>query len=190
MADKSRSDLTRLLHEWRSGDEAALERLIPLVYEELRTLAGRHLDRERAGHTLSPTGLVHEAFLNLAKGQPPELHDRVHFYAVASRVMRRVLVWHARRRTAVKRGGGAVPITLDGAVAWSEGPADDVLALDQALEELESLDERLSRVVECRHFGGLTVPETALALSISPTTVKRDWVTARAWLRRRLGDTP
>ncbi len=188
MSTAERPEVTRLLHDWRSGDAVALERLMPMVYDELRRLAGLQLRRERAGHTLTPTALVHEAFLNLAQGDPPALNDRVHFYAVAARVMRRVLVWHARKRTAAKRGGGVQPVTLDGQSVVADGPAEDILALDGALQALEELDERLCRVVECRYFAGLSVVETGEALGISPTTVKRDWTTARAWLRRALSD--
>lgn len=179
--------VTALLHAWEDGDEGALDRLVPLVYDELKRLAGSHLRREQAGHTLSSTALVHEAWINLAKGPAPRLDDRVHFYAIASRVMRRVLVWHARRRTAAKRGGGAVALPLEAAREMAAASDADVLALDEAMVELERLDERLCRIVECRHFGGLTVTETATALDVSPSTVKRDWTTARAWLRRRLG---
>jgi RNA polymerase sigma factor (TIGR02999 family) len=180
--------VTRLLEDWREGEPDALEQLIPLVYHELRRLAGRHLERERPGHTLSATALVHEAFMNLADGEVPRLNDRVHFFAIASRVMRRVLVWNARRRSAAKRGGGGPMVTLNEEAAMAETTADEVLALDRALDELDALDERLCRVVECRYFTGLTVPETAEALGISPATVKRDWTTAKAWLKRRLSE--
>lgn len=186
MTPADHPQVTRLLRDWQDGDPEALEHLLPLVYDELRSLAGRHLGRERPGHTLSATGLVHEAYLNLAAGSTPDLNDRVHFFAIASRVMRRVLVWHARRRSAAKRGGGGPLVTLNEETALAETAAEEVLALDQALKELEVLDERLCRVVECRYFTGLTVPETAEALGTSPATVKRDWTTARAWLKNRL----
>lgn len=181
-------EVTQLLHQWQAGDAHALDRLVPLVYEELRAQAQRHVRRERDGHTLTPTALVHEAFLNLAGESPVPWEDRVHFFAVASRVMRRVLIWYARRRNAAKRGGGIAPVTFDDDLAISDARAEDLLSLDEALARLEALDPRLCRVVECRYFGGLTVPETAAALDISPATVKRDWQTARAWLRRELSD--
>lgn len=180
------SPVTALLHDWKDGDDRALESLIPLVYDELKRLAGAQLRNERPGHTLSATALVHEAYVNLARGPAPHLDDRVHFYAIASRVMRRVLVWHARKRTAAKRGGGAAALPLEAAHDVGTAPDHDILALDEAMAELEQVDERLCRVVECRHFGGLGVEETATALGVSPTTVKRDWTTARAWLKRRL----
>jgi RNA polymerase sigma factor (TIGR02999 family) len=188
MHPTDRPPVTRLLKDWQEGDPVALEHLLPLVYEELRRLAGRQLGKERPGHTLSATALVHEAYLNLAHGEAPRLNDRAHFFAIASRVMRRVLVWHARRRGAAKRGGGEPMVTLNEELAHADADADaeEVLALDEALQELEALDARLCRVVECRYFTGLTVPETAEALGISPATVKRDWTTARAWLKRRL----
>ncbi len=178
--------VTTLLHAWKDGDDGALDALVPLVYDELKRLAGGHLRREREGHTLSSTALVHEAWMNLARGPAPRLEDRVHFYAIASRVMRRVLVWHARRRNAAKRGGGTPPLPLEAAGHVAVTSDHDILALDEAMGELEQMDERLCRVVECRHFGGLNVQETATALGVSATTVKRDWTTARAWLKRRL----
>lgn len=188
MPSPAPSEVTRLLHDWQAGDERAFDRLLPLVYEQLRTQARRHLRRERDGHTLTPTALVHEAFLSLAGESPVPWTDRVHFFAIASRVMRQVLIWYARRRSAAKRGGGLAPVTLDDDLALTDARADDLLALDESLVRLEALDPRLCRVVECRYFGGLTVDDTAAALSISPATVKRDWQTARAWLRRDLAD--
>ena len=179
-------DVTQLLQAWKGGDGEAFEALLPLVYDELRRLAGRHIDRERPGHTMSATALVHEAYINLAKGQVPSLNDRAHFLAIASRVMRRVLVWHARKRGTAKRGGGQAPLTLDEGLHSGSSGLEDVLALDGALKELERVDPRLCRVVECRYFTGLSVPETAEALEISPATVKRDWVIAKAWLKDRL----
>ena len=181
-------EVTQLLQHWQQGDEAALDELVPLVYDELRRQAHRHMQHERDDHTLSTTALVHEAFLNLAGEVDVAWQDRTHFFAIASRVMRRVLIWYARRRNAAKRGGGRAPVSRDEAVVLSASRVDELLALDQALTQLEAMDERLCRVVECRHFGGLSVQETAEALSISPATVKRDWQTARAWLRRELGE--
>lgn len=182
--------VTRLIEEWRNGDASAVDELMPLVYDELRAIARHHLRSERADHTLSSTALVHEAFLNLAAPEPPNVNDRVHFFAIASRVMRRVLVWHARKHGAAKRGGGQRPITLDEEAVLADHRLEDLLALDQALGRLEELDPRLCRVVECRHFGGLSVPETSEALGVSTATVKRDWRTARAWLRRELDGGP
>lgn len=189
--DSSPAAITALLVRWQSGEPDALDRLIPLVYRELQAIARRHLSRERPGHTLSTSGLVHEAYLELLGQSAVEWRDRVHFYAIASRTMRRILVWHARKRNAAKRSGGPM-LTLDEAIAVSpDGTgADDLLALNDALERLEQVDPRLCRVVECRHFGGLSVEETAVALDISPATVKRDWQAARAWLRLALAGEP
>lgn len=185
----SPTEITALLVRWRSGDADALDRLLPVVYRELQAIARRHLARERPGHTLSTSGLVHEAYLELLGQSTVDWRDRVHFYAIASRTMRRILVWHARKRHAAKRSGGPL-LTLDEAIAIAPGGSDPaaLLALNDALERLEAVDPRLCRVVECRHFGGLTVEETAAALEISPATVKRDWQAARAWLRVALED--
>lgn len=185
----SSTEITALLVRWRSGDADALDRLLPLVYRELQAIARRHLAHERPGHTLSTSGLVHEAYLELLGQASVDWQDRVHFYAIASRTMRRILVWHARKRHAAKRDGGPM-LTLDEATAVvpSDAGAADLLALNDALERLEQVDPRLCRVVECRHFGGLSVEETATALGISPATVKRDWQAARAWLRVALED--
>lgn len=179
------ADVTRLLHRWREGSDSALGELVPMVYNELQAIARRHLAREHPGHTLTTAALVHEAYLELVNQAAVEWQDRVHFFAIASRTMRRVLVWHARKRNAVKRGANSL-LTLDDAIAISACSSDDaeeLLALDDALQRLEAMDERLCRVVECRYFGGLSVEETATALGISPATVKRDWQAARAWLR-------
>jgi RNA polymerase sigma factor (TIGR02999 family) len=183
------TEITRLLHAWRAGESHALDRLVPLVYDELKVIASRHLARERPGHTLTTAALVHEAYLELLGQSAVEWQDRVHFYAIASRTMRRVLVWHARRRNAAKRGAGRL-LTLDEhlVVSSDDDDAAELLALDDALERLEAADPRLCRVVECRHFGGLSVEETAMALGISPATVKRDWQAARAFLRVILGE--
>ena len=182
----STHEVTLLLQRWRDGDEAALDDLMPIVYEALRQLAHRHLQHERAGHTLSTTALVHEAYLNLVGQAALTLQNRGHFFAIASRVMRRVLIWYARRRNAEKRGAGQPALPLDGVSLATSMKVDELLALDQAMARLEAMDERLCRVVECRFFGGLSVQETGDALGISPATVKRDWQTARAWLRREL----
>lgn len=178
----SRGDVTRLLAAVDAGDSGALERLLPLVYDELRRLAEIQLRGERAGHTLQPTALVHEAYMKLAGGDL-SISDRAHFLAIASRAMRQALVDHARRRDRAKRGGGLRPVTLTGG-SWSEAlDLDELLALDAALEELEP---RQRQVVEGRFFGGMTEDEVASVLGVTRRTVRRDWVKARAWLYRRL----
>jgi RNA polymerase sigma factor (TIGR02999 family) len=184
-----------LLARWSQGDEAALSRMLPLVYDELRRMAQRHLQRERDGHTLQRTGLVHEAYLRLAQQGPLQWESRAHFFGWASTLMRHILIDHARSRRASKRGGGAVVLSLDamldstGGAVEPPAPEDsiDLLAMDHALKRLEQLDPQQSRVVELRFFGGLSVVETAEALGISAATVKREWATARAWLLREMG---
>lgn len=181
-------DVTTLLARWSSGDPEALEQLTPIVYDELRRIARRHLARERKDHTLQSTALVHEAYLRLIGGSGSEYHNRQHFFAVAAQVIRRVLVDHARAVNAAKRGGGAQKILLEDqpeASAPSENVAE-VLALHEALERLAGFDQQQARIVELRYFAGLSIEETAEVLSISPATVKRDWVMARAWLAREL----
>ena len=178
--------ITALLVRWRDGDRAALEQLMPLVYEELRRLAQHYLRGERSEHTLQSTALVHEAYLRLAGDHPPYWQNRAHFFAIAARIMRRILVDHARLRIADKRGVGACRVQLDESLALSKQTDLDVLELDRALSELAGLDEQQSRIVELRFFGGLSVEDTSDVLGISPATVKRDWVTARAWLYRAL----
>jgi RNA polymerase sigma factor (TIGR02999 family) len=175
---------------WRSGDPTALDDLLPRVYDELRALADAYMRRERAGHTLQPTALVHEAFLRLLRLPPGSVQNRVHFFALAAQAMRRILADHARRHRAAKRGGNAVrvPLVLVEGGAPAAAAGDDVAAddLDAALEDLAKLDERQARVVELRFFGGLSIEETAEVLAVSPATVKRDWLVARAWLHREL----
>ena len=180
-------EVTQLLLEWSRGDERALEELVPLVYGELRRLARRHLSHERPGHTLQPTALVHEAYLRLAGQRQENFEGRTHFLRVAAQIMRRILVDHARKHKASKRGGEACRLSLDEALEAPGGQGVDLVALDQALKELEQLDPQQSRIVELRYFGGLSIAETATAAGVSPATVKRDWVTARAWLRRQIG---
>jgi RNA polymerase sigma factor (TIGR02999 family) len=182
--------VTDALLAMRAGDAHALDRLAPLVYEDLRRVARRQLGAEQAGHTLSPTALVHEAWMRLAAQQRAEWGDRAQFFALAARMMRRVLVDHARRRHAQRRGGAAArPVTLSaleatlsGAVAASSERAEELLALDEALERLAALDARLASVVEMRFFAGFTEQETAEALGVTARTVARDWVVAKAWL--------
>lgn len=184
-----RRDITLLLREWQGGSAEALERLIPLVYDELHTLASRYLSRERRDHTLQTTALVNEAYLKLAGQREVDWQSRAHFFGIAAQLMRRILVDDARRNGRVKRGGHALPLPLDDADPSSPpAPVDaiDVYALDRALSRLEALDPGQGRVVELRFFGGLTIEETAEVMSISSATVKREWAVARAWLYREL----
>jgi RNA polymerase sigma factor (TIGR02999 family) len=178
--------VTELLHSWHSGDETARDRLVPLVYGELHRLARMQLARERGGHTLQPTALVHEAYLRLRSHRHLDWQGRTHFFALAATTMRRILISHARKHRAVKRGHGGVAVTLCEEHAMTAACDVDLIALDAALSELERLDRRQCRVVEMRYFGGLTIEETADALGISPATVKLDWSLARAWLFREL----
>ena len=164
---------------------------MPLVYEELRRLAHRYLSRERSDHTLQSTALVHEAYLRLAGQNPPQWQNRAHFFGIAAHIMRQILVEYARGRSAAKRGGNALTLTLDDAVALPQQTDVDVVALDKALGELSGLDAQQGRIVELRFFAGLTIEDTSEVLGISPATVKRDWVTARAWLFRAMtGEAP
>jgi RNA polymerase sigma factor (TIGR02999 family) len=178
--------VTTLLVRWREGDRQALEELMPLVYEELRRLARHYLRQERSDHTLQSTALVHEAYLRLAGGNAPNWQNRAHFFGVAAHIMRQILVEHARGRDAAKRGGNVCKLALDDAVAPLQQIDVDVVALDRALTELSELDSQQGRIVELRFFGGLTIEDTSEVLGISPATVKRDWVTARAWLYRAM----
>jgi RNA polymerase sigma-70 factor (ECF subfamily) len=179
-------DVTHLLIQWSKGDSAALDALVPLVYGELRRLAQLYLSREKPGHTLSSTALVHEAYLRLVKQKDVTWQNRAHFFGVAARMMRRILVDHARRRGYAKRGGGAVTLALDQAVAPAPQREIDLVALDDALDTLAKLDERQSRMVELRFFGGLSIEETSELLGVSAPTVKREWASARAWLYREI----
>jgi RNA polymerase sigma factor (TIGR02999 family) len=173
--------VSELLAQWRAGDEESLRRLVPLVYNELRRLAHYYLRRERPDHTLQTTALVHEAYLCLMKEPPSELENRAHFFAVCANLMREILVQYARRRNAAKRDGG-YRLTLDVADALPRGRNLDLIALDEALQELAKLDPQQSRIVELRFFGGLSIEETSHVLGISAATVKRHWTTARVWL--------
>jgi len=179
-------EVTELLRSWRQGDAAALERLIPLVHGELRRVARSHFRREHPGHTLQATALVHEVYLRLVAIDRMTLNDRTHFFAVAARLMRQILVDHARRKRADKRGRGVTMLSLDEVLPVSSTPIVDVLALDQALEALSSRDARQCRVVELRFFAGLSIDETAQAIGVSAATVEREWTMAKAWLHRRL----
>lgn len=180
------SSVTELLLECRSDDRAA-DRLFPVVYEELRRIAHRHLRRERTGHTLGTTALVHEAYLKLVDISRVEWRDRVHFLSMAARAMRRILVDYARQHRAERRGGGVTPLGLDEADLSVEAQADELIALDEALTRLGGLSPRLVQVVEHRFFAGMSEEETAQALSVTGRTVRRDWVKARGWLRQALG---
>jgi RNA polymerase sigma factor (TIGR02999 family) len=185
MADDSEPELTRLLQDWSNGQPQALPRLMELVYPELHKIAAYHLSRERQGHTLQPTALVNEAYLRLAPhGSRTHWENRRHFFAVAARVVRAVLVDHARARLAGKRGSGGVSVELWDAAAQVPAPTVDLLDLDAALSALEEIDPQQSRVVELRHFAGLSIEETADLLQISPSSVKRDWLVAKSWIRR------
>ncbi len=183
-------DVTQLLIDWNNGESAALDRLMPLVYNELHRLAQRYMARERRGHTLQPTALVHEAFLQLIDQNRVRWANRAHFFGVASQLMRRITMLHVRQLKAAKRGGGMPNIAFDEALDVPIGRAAELVALDDALDALAALEPRLARVVEMRFFGGMTVEETAEALDLSPTTVKREWRTARAWLLDHLRHTP
>jgi RNA polymerase sigma factor (TIGR02999 family) len=183
--DGAQRTVTMLLRDWRAGDRAAFDALMPLVYDELHRLASHYLRGERAGHTFRPTDLVSEAYLRLAGAAQPELNDRVHFFAIAARSMRQILVDHARKRCADKRGSGDKPVTLDESLPIPDRP-EELLALDEALEELAKLDDKKARVVELHYFGGMTQDEVAKALEVHVNTVQRHLRFAEAWLHRRL----
>lgn len=182
-------DVTQLLVDYSNGKREALDVLTPLVYGELRNLAARYLRRERSDHTLQSTALVHEAYLRLIDQNQVRWQNRAHFFGVAAQMIRRILVDHARTRHAQKRGGNAQKLSLDEAIGLPEQRDLDIIALDDALKLLAELDPQQSKVIELRFFGGLSIEETAEALGISPATVKREWVTARAWLLRQLSRT-
>lgn len=186
MTEASSSDITLLLHAWRGGDQLALQRLTPMVYEELHRMARHYTARERDGHTLQTTALINEVYLRLVKVKEVQWQDRAHFFAVSAQLMRRILTDFARSHGYQKRGGGARPVPLDEACLASPAPGVDLVALEQALTRLGETDARKSKVVELRFFGGLTVDETAEVLQISGETVMRDWSVARAWLLREL----
>jgi RNA polymerase sigma factor (TIGR02999 family) len=182
----SQHEITRLLAEWSNGDRQALEKLTPLVYDELRRLAARYLRQERAGHTLQSTALVHEAYMKLVGQNNVQWQNRAHFFGIAAQMIRRILVDYARARKADKRGSGAEKLSLDEAIALPGGQDLDLVALDDALEGLAKIDPRQSRLVELRFFAGLTIEETAEVMQMSLATAKRDWVAAKAWLSREV----
>lgn len=179
-------EVTSLLLAWGQGDQEAFDRLMPLVYAELRRLAGAYLAGERRGHTLQATALVNEAWLQLVDSGAREWQNRAHFFGVAAQMMRRVLVDHARSRNSLKRGGGAQQVTFDEGAIVSHERVAEIVALDDTLRALAAFDERKSRIVELRFFGGLSIEETAAALQVSPGTVMRDWTLAKAWLQREM----
>jgi RNA polymerase sigma factor (TIGR02999 family) len=183
---ETQHEITRLLADWSNGDRQALEKLTPLVYDELRRLAGRYLRQERPGHTLQSTALVHEAYMKLVGQNNVRWQNRAHFFGIAAQMIRRILVDYARARRAEKRGSGAAALSLDEAIALPGGKDLDLVALDDALEGLAKIDERQSRLVELRFFTGLTIEETAEVLQMSVATAKRDWVSAKAWLSREI----
>jgi RNA polymerase sigma-70 factor, ECF subfamily len=182
----TQQEVSQLLRAWSEGDQSALEKLMPLVYEELRRMAKRHMDRQNPGHTLQTTALIHEAYLRLVDQKETRWQNRAHFFAVAARAMRHILVDYARSRHAAKRGGAAVAVSLDEAAVASDERASEMVALDDALESLAAIDRRKCQVVELRYFGGLSVDETAEVLKVSRETVARDWRLARTWLLREL----
>lgn len=178
--------VTQLLVAWGNGDEAARDELMPLVYQELHRLAHQYMKRETPGHTLQTSALVNEAFVKLVDQKDVHWQNRAHFFGIAAQLMRRILVDHARSRQYLKRGGGAHHVSLEEAAIVSQERAADVVALDDALTSLAAIDERKSRIVELRFFGGLSIEETAEVLAVSPGTVMRDWTLAKAWLRRAM----
>jgi RNA polymerase sigma factor (TIGR02999 family) len=186
MMEPSAHEVTRLLQAWSEGDQSALDRLIPLVYQELHRLAHHYMVRERSGHTLQTTALLNEAYLRLVESAKTAWQGRTHFFAVSAQVMRRILVDWARSRQALKRGGVEQPLELEEALVVADAPGANLVGLDDALKALAALDPRKSEVVELRFFGGLSVEEVAEVLKISPETVMRDWKFSKSWLRREL----
>jgi RNA polymerase sigma factor (TIGR02999 family) len=183
---ESPQNVTQLLLGWGKGDKEALDKLVPLVYDELRRQAARYLRRERVGHTLQTTALIHEAYLKLVDQKNVHWQNRAHFFGIAAQLMRRILVDHARTKRRAKRGGSDIRVSLSEATLKSAGQDLDIVALDEALERLAEIDEQQSKIVELRFFSGLTVEETAAVVGVSPATVKRDWSVAKAWLHREI----
>lgn len=186
MSQTSTHEVTELLLDWSNGDKRALNKLMPLVYEELRRLAHRYMSRERAGHTMQTTALVNEAYVRLINRKNVQWQNRAHFFAIAAELMRTILVDHARSHASAKRGGGARKLSLEEGLVVSQERAAEVVALDDALHALAVLDPKQSRIVELRFFGGLTIEETAEVLKLSVATIKREWSTAKAWLYHEL----
>lgn len=188
MTPTSSQPVTELLVRWSGGDVSARDALIPLVYDELRRIARRCLTSQSSSHTLQPTALVHEAYLRLAHRDSIDWQNRAHFFALAAQMMRQILVDHARKQAATKRGGNAVTLVLDEGSAISKAPSLDLLALDDAMQKLATLDPRQCRIVELRFFAGLSIEETAQVVDISTATTKREWATARLWLHRAMSN--
>ncbi len=186
--ETSSQDLTQLLVNWRNGDQASLDVLIPLVNEELRRLARQYMRREKTGHSLQTSALVNEAYLRLIDQRHVQWQNRAHFFGIAAQLMRRILIDHARKAQYAKRGGGAIRVSLDETAAVTEARAAELIAVDEALEKLTAMDARKGRIVELRFFGGLTEEETAESMDISVPTVQREWRGAKAWLHRMLTD--
>ena len=178
--------ITELLKDYEGGSQEALEKLYPQVYEHLHRLAVKYMNRERQGHTLQPTALVNEAFIRLVEGQGVDWQNRTHFFAIAARVMRRILTDHAKAKKAAKRGGNDIRVSFDEKFHWATKDSPDLIELNDALERLETINERQAKVVELRYYGGLSVEEVAEFLNASPATVKRDWASAKMWLYREL----
>ena len=188
MANSPSPQITQFLVEWTKGDRSALDQVFPLVEAELRRMAHRYMNRERAGHTLQTSALVNEAYIKLIDQHAVRWQNRAHFFAISAQMMRRILVDHARRKKYAKRGAGAIHVSLTNADAIKAGPDAEVTALDEALTRLESLDMQQAKIVELRFFGGLTIKETAEAMGVSVDMVKREWNTAKAWLYREMTD--
>lgn len=188
MMPESTQNVTALLIGWSGGDKEALDQLLPIVYDELRRQAARYLRRERVGHTLQTTALIHEAYIRLVDQRHVKWQNRAHFFGIAAQLMRRILVDHARSKKRAKRGGSDVRVSLTDATLVTKSNELDVVALDAALERLAEIDQQQAKIVELRFFSGLTVEETAAVLSISQATVKRDWSMAKAWLHREISD--
>jgi RNA polymerase sigma factor (TIGR02999 family) len=186
VSTESSGRINRLLEDWGQGNEEARESLIPLVYDELRRLARRHLYRERPDHTLQSAALVNEAYLRLVRQPSPQCENRAQFFGMAAQMMRHILVDYARQRLAAKRGAGEPRLSLDAELAPAQKQEIDLVALDDALNNLAALDPEQSRLIELRFFGGLSIEETAVVMEVSPATVKREWATARAWLQREI----
>jgi RNA polymerase sigma factor (TIGR02999 family) len=184
--ESAANEVTQLLLDWSNGNKTAMEKLLPLIYGELRRIARNYLNREREGHTLQTTALVHEAYLKLIDQRSVHWQNRAHFFAIAAQAMRRILLDHARRHVTEKRGGEGRKISLDDAESPSLSPDENLIALDHALNKLAEIDPQASRIVELRYFGGLTVEETAEVMELSPRTVKREWAMARGWLYRAI----
>ena len=184
----STQNITQLLERWGTGNKEVLDELLPIVYDELRRQAARYLRRERIGHTLQTTALIHEAYMRLVDQRNVRWQNRAHFFGIASQLMRRILVDHARTKKRAKRGGSDIRVSLTDIAASTKAEDLDVIALDEALNRLSTIDQQQARIVELRFFSGLTVEETAEVLSISPATVKRDWSMAKAWLHREISN--